>query len=1237
MSAKKAFLILSLIILIVGICTTAEAKAVTQKQAGDNKIVLEYEFREPIVSSGGEYDSVRMDETQAYERTGAPIIPVQPVRILIPFGKKVVTSRVTALDTQQMPGTYRLAVAQEPYPLSYKGPIKRTEPDPAIYGQAKPWPRTDHQELGTQSKRGYQIFTVNLFPLQYTPTTGQISYTTRLRLEIDLADSVMSNVLRPSEKVKSKLNKMVDNPGAAMETYPSQGGSVQRLGGVAATLPSGGPYQYVIITNAALEASPGPWNFQALRDAKIAKGMTATIVTTEWIYANYAGTKPSGGSDNQTQIRNFLIDAYQNWGTQYVLLGGTNAIVPARLFWVDSLAWRKDYMPVDMYYGCVEPSTCTFDYDADNKYGEPTDGVGGGDVDLYAEIYVGRAPVENAAELQCFVRKTLEYSSTQNEYLPRIAMLGEYLGFGGVSEYATEMMEQIRLGGNYDNYFTYGFENHIQPYFIDFNTQGVLPADCCWPLYDAPGYSWSKEELICLMNGGVHIFNHLGHANYTYDMKLNTSDLGSLTNTDYFFVYSQGCEPGWFDLPDCFAEVLTSMEHGAFAVIMNARYGWGTPYSTNGPSQRYNRQFWDAVLGDGILEIGRANQDSKEHWVPNISGACMRWCYYELNLFGDPSQQFRLGPSFMLSNIDDVNDGDCREPGDEIMYTICYSYLGDYPDINDVNIIDYLPDEVEYVSSEPGPNEILDSNTIIWKIGTLKSGDANCIKLKVRVKYRPSGTIRNKCELIRSGDQTLKTVYEYTPVCCRRVYVDVNAPGSNNGTSWENAYKNLQDALKDANISPCCGEIWVSAGTYRPDSNSADPNGSGDRNATFSLINNVAIYGGFPPGGGSWKTRNLNSIRNKTILNGDLKGNDTYSSNPGDPCRVDNSYHVVTANSINATAVLDGFTITGGNANGSTDSQKRGGGMYTKSGSPTVTNCIFSRNSALIDGGGIYNSNCNSTIINCTFSSNSATYGGGMDNYHYSSPMITNCTFIGNSATYGGGMDNNSFSSPIVTNCTFSSNVADINGGGMCNEYYCNPMITNCILWGNTAPTGPQIYNNLLSSPTITYSDIEGGWTGTGNINAYPCFIRPYMTPAYRGDYRLGTRRSPCIDAGDNNSVPPDYTDLDGDGNTTEPIPFDLTGRQRTRDGDCDGRVVVDMGAYESYLIGDLNNNCYVNLIDYAIFMWRWRPNTNESLETDCDASNNWCDGVDFTRDGRINWDDFYEFLIGYRDWTSRR
>jgi len=610
---------------------TSTTGTLSLAQTSQDAITLEYNFGEPVITKKAEYDLLEIKGLELHHRTGAPIIPVRPVRVLIPFGKKVVDTRVTHLSERQLAGNYYLPPGQKPYALEQPGSAWKTRPDPKIYGRNNPWPGRTRKVVGTQIKRGYRVFTVNLYPLQYNPVEGSVSFASRMRLEIILADAPSSKAAKPTPATRALLNRRVDNP-AVQRSYPSEQLTRQKLS-AGPLLPLGGPYQYVIITDTTLKDASGPWNFQKLRDDKTAHGMPATIVTTDWIYSNYDGTRPDGGTDSQTRIRNFLIDAYQDWGTEYVLLGGTDAIVPARMFWVDSLGGDTDYMPVDMYYGCVDPPECSFDYDSDGKYGEPTDGVGGGDVDLYAEIYVGRAAVENATELENFIKKTLQYDSTVSEYLCEVTMVGEYLGFGGASEYAKNSMEQIRLGGDYDGYFTNGFENHNQLNFYDFDTSTNL--------YDADG-TWSKSELIDLMNEGKHIFNHLGHAGYTSVMKLGTSDLSSLDNTDYFFAYSQGCKPGAFDTTDCFAEEITAMENGAFAVVMNARYGYGRFNSTDGPSQRFARQFWDSMLGEDILELGRANQDSKEDNLWDINGGCIRWCYYELNLFGDPAMQMRF-------------------------------------------------------------------------------------------------------------------------------------------------------------------------------------------------------------------------------------------------------------------------------------------------------------------------------------------------------------------------------------------------------------------------------------------------------------------------------------------------------------------------------------------------------------------------------------------------------------------
>ena len=145
------------------------------------------------------------------------------------------------------------------------------------------------------------------------------------------------------------------------------------------------------------------------------------------------------------------------------------------------------------------------------------------------------------------------------------------------------------------------------------------------------------------LNDDVHLINHLGHANQVTALKMTVKDIISrLTNDKYFILYSQGCLAGAFSPPghDCFAEYMTvNSSHGAVAAIMNAHYGWGVRGDTDGPSQRFDREFWDALFAEDERKVtlGKANQDSKEDNLYRIDEPCMRWCYYELNLFGDPA------------------------------------------------------------------------------------------------------------------------------------------------------------------------------------------------------------------------------------------------------------------------------------------------------------------------------------------------------------------------------------------------------------------------------------------------------------------------------------------------------------------------------------------------------------------------------------------------------------------------
>ena len=264
----------------------------------------------------------------------------------------------------------------------------------------------------------------------------------------------------------------------------------------------------------------------------------------------------------------------------------------------------------------------------------------------------------------------------------------------------------------------------------------------------------------------------------------------------------------------------------------------------------------------------------------------------------------------------------------------------------------------------------------------------------------------------------------------RIIYVDDNAPGKNNGSSWVDAYKYLQDALTAAQKGD---EIRVAQGVYKADRDRFEPNGTGERESTFRLKSGVVLYGGFPAGGADMNERDPNTHR--TILSGDLNGDDVKKPKaqdlPGEPNRGENSFHVVNGSGCDSTAVLDGFQITGGQANGAGNMQDIGGGLYIEQGSPTIVGCNFVANVAATSGGAMYiNNNSNPGIINCGLERNWAGSGGAAYSGANSYPVLDDCNFAGNGADSGAAIKS-STGGMHLTACTFSDNSANNVGGAM--------------------------------------------------------------------------------------------------------------------------------------------------------------------------------------------------------------
>ncbi len=285
-------------------------------------------------------------------------------------------------------------------------------------------------------------------------------------------------------------------------------------------------------------------------------------------------------------------------------------------------------------------------------------------------------------------------------------------------------------------------------------------------------------------------------------------------------------------------------------------------------------------------------------------------------------------------------------------------------------------------------------------------------------------------------------------------YVTVDGGAApKDGSSWDKATS--VEGFRKALNEPVEGEYWVAAGTYTP----GEP---GDRTKSFVLSDDIALYGGFS--GTETERSQRDPKTNITILTGDLNGDDGADFSNYE----ENSYHVVKAVGVNTIAVLDGFTVKGGNADGGGDN-KYGGGMYIKDGSPTVANCIFTLNQTKYGtvhsqyyGGGMYIKDGAPAITNCTFSENMAYWGGGVysENPGSGTPSFKDCTFSANTAVQSGGGMYISNNNPEVTNCTFSGNTAGQGGGGMYISNN-NPEVTNCTFSGNTAGQGPGLFRNF--------------------------------------------------------------------------------------------------------------------------------------------------------------------------------
>ena len=582
---------------------------VTPAQGGAaGRIIVSARFGAPAVTrASGDVLTLAVDGLPATVEAGMPRVPVRTVKVALPRGMRLKGVRAEEGATARLAGTPQLNRSSVPY--SWR------DADHANLTVA-PAPRVPARYPATRAVTSVQVLhhvpvaIVNVYPVITAGGACEVASDVQVTLDYE-ADPALAGVRALTPAEAADVRALVENP----EVVPA-GRALDR---------AADGYDYLILSNATLIGFAGPGGFADLQANLLTRGMKSKVV-------DVATIAKAAGKDLQDKIRTFIRAEYDAHAIRFVLLAadgdayGDGAVIPARRMTgkVNSYdgSWHviQNDIPADLYYGCLDAD---FDGNGNGTYGEPTDGANGGDVDLLAEVTVGRMTMKTTADLKAFVAKTIAYAAGGQG--KSALLMGEAL-FPEMNLYGDDYMNQL-VGACTDHAYT------TNGYAADWKIDH---------LYDRE-HSWNGASAQTKINGGAYaIVHHLGHSNTDYNMRMYSSRIKKLTNAKPFFYYTQGCFPGDFTENDCFIELLVRSEHAAVAAVANTCYGLGpedpqpNTTTTPGASQMLHRRFVDCTE-KGCESLARANQASKEAFIGLASAPEIRWVFWDANYFGDPS------------------------------------------------------------------------------------------------------------------------------------------------------------------------------------------------------------------------------------------------------------------------------------------------------------------------------------------------------------------------------------------------------------------------------------------------------------------------------------------------------------------------------------------------------------------------------------------------------------------------
>jgi hypothetical protein len=553
-----------------------------------------------------------------------PVIPYRIVRVLLPQGETV--DRFSFLWTRETVLASDFRPVSGPPFVSSDGVVAKNDPVAEWVPESGRFPSAAGRYLGTGYLHGYAIASFAVFPLVVEGTD--------LMLLEDLKIEVTTRPLQDApvvakrdrfrtgfqDKVRTELASIVVNPSDAFGYDFGELRVEKKPGGFQPTsFPSleGSPVDYVIITNDSLAAA-----YQTLADWKTAKGVPTVIRTTEWIEANYRN-----GSDLSETIRNFIKDAYAKWGITYVLLGGDTDQIPVR--YAHSCYYEGDRdVAVDLYYACLDGD---WNADHDQLFGETPSSVSGcigGDddeVDLYAEVYVGRLPTRKTGDVALLTAKIMSYESPNTaDYTSRILMLAEVLFPIDWTPGAT-----INLNGADIAQFLY-LTKMTDP---NLDVARLYETDWLYPGSIHENYAATMDSL---HDGYDHVI-HVGHG-FRFNMSVGdksvvTPDADVLSNTDrYSNFYLLNCTAVSFTY-FCLGEHFLLAPNGGGVSVAGA-----SESAFPNASSYYMYDYYEMMFLQDVVHIGEVFHRSRVNRTPlaELGDNVDLWTHYIYTLLADP-------------------------------------------------------------------------------------------------------------------------------------------------------------------------------------------------------------------------------------------------------------------------------------------------------------------------------------------------------------------------------------------------------------------------------------------------------------------------------------------------------------------------------------------------------------------------------------------------------------------------